>query len=61
MGHYASFHDKQGPPPVIAHAGPVYSSEANMVSVLEDYHCAGTDLFAISATARPFFFFFSQV
>ena len=44
---------------MLAHAGPVYSSEANMVSVLEDYLCAGTDLFVFSAPAIPFFFRFN--
>lgn len=46
MGHYASFYDKQGPPPVIAHESPVYASRAlsaNMVSVLEDYYCPDTE------------------
>lgn len=40
MSHYASFHNKQVPPPMIAHVGPVYASGAlptNMVLVLEDY------------------------
>lgn len=54
MGHYASFYDKQAPPPVIVHAGPVHTSEAlpaNMVLVLEDYYCPDTEDDTFSAPA----------
>ena len=56
MGDYASFHDKQAPPPVTVHAGPVYASgaiPANMVSVLEDYYCPDTEDMTFSASAIP--------
>ena len=52
MGHYASFHDQRMPPPVVAHAGPVYASgalPANIVSVLEDYCCPEMEDNTISA------------
>lgn len=54
MGHYASFHDKQALPPVVARAGPVYISgtlSANMASVLKDYHCPEAEDNTFSAPA----------
>lgn len=56
MGHYASLHDKQTPPPVTVHAGPVHASgalSANMVSVIEDYYCPDAEDVTFSAPAIP--------
>ncbi len=39
----ASFHGKQGPPPVTVHAGPVYASRAfpaSMVSIWDENYCS---------------------
>lgn len=52
MGHYTSFRDKQAPPPVRPHAGPLYASEAlpaNIISVLKDYSCPNLVIGTFSA------------
>ena len=54
MGHYASFHDKQALPLVVARVGPVYTGgalSANMASVLKDYYCPETEDNTFSAPA----------
>ena len=56
IGHYANFHEKLSPPPIIIHAGLVHTCgilSVNMVLVIEDYYLSEIEDMTFSAPAIP--------